>query len=104
MDLASGTNEVFTWLTATNRGAEDICKAALLNKGITQADTDLGYYCDPTSKSTIGIRAIVGLILRLTRNLDKSQGFVNGALCIVIEKLNANGYFIAKLLGSGNYV
>ena len=48
--------------------------------------------------------AIVGLILRLSRNLDKSRGFVNGALCMVIEKLNGNGFFIARLLGSGNYV
>ena len=63
MDLAEGTNEVFTWLTATNRGAGEICTAALLNKGITQADTDLGYHCDPTSKSTLGILAIVGLML-----------------------------------------
>ena len=74
MGLAEGTNEVFTWLTATNRGAGEfftatnrgacvIFTAALLNKGITQVDTDLGYYYDPTSKSTLGILAIVGLIL-----------------------------------------
>ena len=44
MELAEGTNEVFTWLTATNRGAGKICTAALLNKGITQADTALGYH------------------------------------------------------------
>ena len=42
MELAEGTNEVFTWLTATNRGAEEVCIAALLNKGITKAETDLG--------------------------------------------------------------
>ena len=52
----------------------------------------------------LGILAIAGIILRLTRNLDKSRGFVNGALCIVIEHLDGNGYFIAKLLGSGDYV
>ena len=103
MELGEEKNDVFTWLTSTNRGAGDVCTAALLNKGITKADTDLGYYPDPTSKSTLGILAIAGLIMRLTRNLDKSRGFVNGALCIVIEKLNGNGYFIAKLLGSGNY-
>ena len=104
MQMAEEKNDVFTWLTSTNRGAADICTAALLNKGITKADTDLGYYCDPTSKSTIGILAIAGIILRLTRNLDKSRGFVNGALCIVIEQLAGNEYFIAKLLGSGTYV
>lgn len=93
-----------TWLTATNRGSADICKAALLNAGITEADTDLGYLCDPRSKQTLGILAIPGLVLRLTRNLDKSRGFGNGAVCTVIEKLNGNAYFICKLLGSGNYV
>ena len=100
MELGSEQNEVFTWLTATNRGAAEVCTAALLNKGITKADTDLGYHCDPTSKSTIGILAIAGIILRLTRNLDKGRGFVNGALCIVIEKLHGNGYFIAPLASS----
>ena len=98
------TSEVFTWLTSTNRGAQDICKAALNNKGISEADTANGYLCDPTTKSTLGILAIAGMILRLSRNLDKSRGFVNGALCIVIEQLCGNGFFIAKLLGSGNYV
>ena len=78
--------------------------AALLNKGITHADTEQGYLCDPTSKSTLGILAIAGIILRLTRNLDKSRGFVNGALCIVIEQLRGNAYFVAKFIGSGNYV
>ena len=76
MSLEPGTNDVFTWLTSTNRGAEDICKAALTNKGISAADTASGYDCDPTTKSTLGILAIVGLILRLSRNSDKSRGFV----------------------------
>ena len=78
--------------------------AALLNKGITEADTEEGYDCDPTSMSTLGILAIPGIILRLVRNLDKSRGFVNGATCIVMEKLRGNGYFVAKLMGTGNYV
>ena len=99
MELGEQQNEQFTWLTATNRRAGEICIAALLNKGIAQADTDLGYYCDPTSKSLLGILAIAGIIIRVTRNLVKNRGFVNGALCVVIEQLDGNGYFIAKLLG-----
>lgn len=102
--LASEADTVFTWLAATNRGAEEVCKAALLNKGIIDDDTEKGYDCNPTTKATLGILAIHGLILRLNRNLEKSRGFVNGALCMVIEKLNGNGFFIAKLLGCGNYV
>ena len=79
MELAAavGPSEVFTWLTTTNKGAEEVCEAALLNKGITRAQCNDGYACDPASKSTLGILAIVGIILRLTRNLDKSLGFVN---------------------------
>ena len=104
MQMAEEKNEVFTWLTATNRGAGEVCSAALRIKGITEDDTKSGYACDPTSKSTLAILAIKGIILRLTRNLDKSRGFVNGALCIVVEQLAGNKYFIAKLISSGNYV
>ena len=104
MSLEEGTNDVFTWLTSTNKGAEEICTASLSIKCISAADTANGYDPDPTTKSTLGILAIKGLILRLSRNLDKSRGFVNGALCMVIDTLQGNAIFIAKLLGSGNYV
>ena len=43
-------------------------------------------------------------MLRLIRNLDKARGFVNGALAVVVEQLDGNAYFVAKLIGSGNYV
>ena len=61
MELGEQQNDVFTWLTCTNRGAADVCTAALLNKGITKDDTDRGYHCDFTSKSTLGILAIEGI-------------------------------------------
>merc|ERR1712110_224607 len=99
-----GSTEVFTWLTSTNRAASEVCEAALLNKGITVADTEQGYDCDPASMSTLGILANKSIVLRLTRNLDKSRGFVNGAVCTVVERLRDNAYFVAKLVGSGNYV
>ena len=79
MSLAIASNDVFTWLIATHRGAGEICIAALANKGISPADMASGYDCDPTTKSTLGILAIPGLIMRLSRNLDKGRGFVNGA-------------------------
>ena len=63
MELAEGQNEVFTWLTATNRGAGDICTAALLNKGITTADTDLGYYCDPATSTRAAALSTVHYVM-----------------------------------------
>ena len=60
--------------------------------------------CDLASKSSLRILARPGVILRLTRNLDKSRGFVNGALAVVCESLQGNAVFIAKLVGSGTYV
>ena len=96
--------DIFTWLTATNKGAANVCMAALGNIGITEDDLLHGYPCDPQSKSMLNILARPGIVLRLTRNLDKMRGFVNGAVCIVVEPLRGNSIFTAKLLSSGNFV
>ena len=45
-----------------------------------------------------------GLMARLTRNLDKQRGFVNGALAVVCESLRGNSVFTARLVGTGNMV
>ena len=55
-------------LTITNRGASEICEAALEVLNVTADDQKAGHYCDATSKSTLPIVARPGLILRLTRN------------------------------------
>ena len=77
-----------------------------MNKPLDVSDADLeeGYLCDPQSKSELRILARPGIILRLTRNFDKSRGFVNGAICTVVESLRGNEIFSAKLLGTGNLV
>ena len=41
---------------------------------------------------------------RLTRNLDKRRGFVNGALAVCVESLRGNEVFICRLVSSGNLV
>ena len=104
MELAEKKHSIFTWLTATNRGAAEVCDAALTNLGITKEELDKGYLCDPASKSPLRILARKGILIRLTRNLDKQRGFVNGALAHVYESLLGNVVFIAKLVGSGNFV
>ena len=94
----------FTWLTATNAGSEEVCRAALQLKGIREADLAEGFVCDPQTKSSLRILARPGIILRLSRNLDKTRGFVNGALAEVVASLRGNAIFVCRLLASGNYV
>ena len=95
---------LFTWLTCTNAGSHAVCQAALKLKGVTDKDLEDGWACDPTSKSSLRILARPGLVIRLTRNLDKQRGFVNGALAVVHESLDGNRIFTARLLGTGNFV
>ncbi len=104
MELAELHKEPFTWLTTTNKGASEVCEAALDHKGLTAAELATGYLCDPTSKSELRILARRGILLRLTRNFDKQRGFVNGALCEVCDSLRGNAVFTARLLGTGNMV
>ena len=102
--LAEETGHPFTWLCHNNKGAADVCQAALSNMGITSEELASGFLCDPSSRSGLRILAKPGVMLRLTRNLDKSRGFVNGALAVVCESLRGNAVFMARLVGSGTYV
>ena len=72
--------------------------------GISAADLAKGFLPDPTSKSKLRILGRPGLVLRLTRNLDKQRGFVNGALAVVCESLEGNAVLICRLIGTGNHV
>ena len=103
MELAKKTGKHFSWLTCTNRGAAEVCEAALRVLGVTQEELDWGYPCDPTSKSRLRIVAKRGVLLRLTRNFDKGRGFVNGALARVYEELG-HGVIIATLIETDNMV
>ena len=78
--------------------------AALTNLGITTKDLEAGFLCDPATKSTLRILLRPGIMLRLSRNLDKLRGFVNGAFAEVCESLRGNAVGVARLLSSGNYV
>ena len=104
MQLAKEAGEPFSWLTCTNAGAAEVCKAALKHLGITDEELQAGYYPDPTSKSDLRILVRPGIIIRLTRNFDKTRGFVNGALAEVCEALRGNSVFTARLIGTGNMV
>ena len=103
-DLEQSTGKVFTWLTCTNAGAADVCRAALQLQGIGEDDLATGYSCDPASKSDLRVLARPGFKVRLTRNFDKVRGFVNGAVGTVDESLHGNAVFTVKLHGTGNLV
>ena len=104
MQKAEDSGFPFVWLTCTNRGASEICEAAIKLVGITEAMLQEGYLCDPTTKSSLRIVAKPGVHIRLSRNLDKRRGFVNGAIAVVVEALHGNAVFVAKLVGTGNLV
>ena len=104
LDLAAARGTVFTWLTSTNRGASAVCRAALAHKGISDDDLLAGYQGDPASKSKLRILCRPGLLYRLTRNLNKRRGFVNGALAVCVESLKGCEVFVVRLVSSGTLV
>ena len=66
------------------RWDEDVKKMnkALEEEGVTKADLGFGYPGDENAAAgTMFIKP--GLWIRLSRNLDKQRGFVNGALAQV---------------------
>jgi hypothetical protein len=104
MQMAKETEKVFTWLTSTNRGSSEVCAAALRIIGISEADLENGYLCDPSTKSDLRIVARKGILIRLSRNFDKQRGFVNGAYAVIEDSLRGNAVFTARLIGTGNMV
>ena len=75
------------WLCVTNKGANEINSMALKYSKITDAEREHGYSGDANaSAGKMFIRS--GLWIRLTRNLDKVRGFVNGALAEVMTVLS----------------
>jgi ATP-dependent exoDNAse (exonuclease V) alpha subunit len=76
----------------------------LNNLGIQESELEDGFLCDTASKSELKILARPGIVVRLTRNLDKHRGFVNGATGVVEYSLRGNAVFVVRLVGTGNLV
>ena len=83
--LAKNSGKIFFWLCVTNPGADTVNRAALSLLGITEEQLSTGFPGDPKVKAG-PIYVKEGLFLRLTRNLDKPRGFVNGAIGEVVHK------------------
>ena len=104
LQMSESSGLPFNWLTATNKGAALICHHALHYLGVDDDTLGTGFDCDPDSGSHLPIVAVPGVLLRLTRNIDKQRGFVNGAVGKVEYSLHSNEIFVVRLLGSGNLI
>ena len=84
MQIARQKGKHFVWLTVTNKGAEAVNKAAIQSLGVTQDQLSNSPPGDPKVQSG-PVYAKPGLMVRLTRNLDKDRGFVNGAIGEIVD-------------------
>ena len=99
--MAEEKETTFSWLCVTNKGADSINRAALAVLGYSQEDLKGGYPGDPKIDGAPFV-ARVGTSCRLTRNLDKRRGFVNGALGSVHHVLSPSSFLVK--LTTGNLV
>ena len=86
--------QLFCWLCVTNPGAERVNLCALSLLGVTEELIASGFRGDPKAGAGM-IYARPGLVVRLTRNLDKERGFVNGAIGVITTVLDDLGEFIS---------
>ena len=95
----------FVWLCVTNAGATKVCEAALRVLGENPSN-DLQHKWSGEPRLRTG-RIVLkkGVVLRLTRNLDKAHGFVNGGLGEVEEVLDEEqGVAVVKLIGGSGRI
>lgn len=105
IDLERRTKQGVMWLTVTNLGSAKVNNTVLeqlhgLEEGYI---ADQGYPGDPKAGAD-KIVVKVGMRLRLSRNLDKDRGFVNGALGLVTHILNAQATVFTMRLTHGAMV
>ena len=77
----------FVWLCVTNKGAMQVIENALGLIDLPDGWRNRGYPMDPNVGESLDFYAHPGVVFRLTRNLDKDRGFVNGAIGVVKKVL-----------------
>ncbi|CAE8643932.1 unnamed protein product, partial [Polarella glacialis] len=95
--LEETTGKKFTFLTVTNKGARKINHTrCLMDFADTEQVVHWELYVQPSDPEYGGqVVAIPGMRIRLTRNVDKERGFVNGAVAEIEYVLRKN-VFVAK--------
>jgi hypothetical protein len=89
--VEANSGKAFTFLTVTNKGAMKINHTrCLLDFAGREEVVNSELYAAPCDPEYGGkVVAIPGMRIRLTRNIDKERGFVNGALAEVEHVLGA---------------
>ena len=91
MQLEKTIGHPFVWLCLTNGGAREVCDVALRLLGLSSDASMHGSPEDPNVGECHFFYAHPGVLVRLTRNLDKERGFVNGAVGTVRTILARHG-------------
>ena len=99
--IEAETGRQFTFLTVTNKGAQALNLERLRAEfpdAASKIDNFQGVRGDPNADA--GIMVIQpGMRVRLTRNLDKERGFVNGNIGIVSKVIRPDVFIIDTLQG-----
>ena len=89
LELEKSTGEPFVWLCVTNEGARQVCTAALELLG-RKDYVFRGFPTDPNQGECQLFYASPGIVVRMTRNVDKDRGYVNGAVGVVRRVLSSD--------------
>ena len=99
--IEAETGREFTFLTVTNKGAQAInlerLRAEFPDAAAT-IDNNQGVVGDPTAEAGMMVLQ-VGMRVRLTRNLDKERGFVNGNVGKVVKSLKKDVFIVETVQG-----
>ena len=90
LSIYARARKLFVWRCVTNKGVRDVNPAATsqLDPPITEAVLkSRGFPTDPNIGKDGYIVIRPGITIRLTRNIDKDRGFVNGAIAVVVDVL-----------------
>ena len=105
IQLESLNHKPVTWLTVTNAGSAKVNEAMLSKRcGLTPDFIQANGYAGDTKAGADRLIIQVGMRLRLTRNLDKDRGFVNGAIGWVVQILNKEATVFTMKLTHGSMV